>query len=148
MKNKIYHNRSAFHNYEIIKIIEAGIVLTGDEVKSIRENGVSFEGCYAVIENNEAWLNKLYIAEYKNNSNHVPYDPTRKRKLLLHHNQIKELLIESKPKGFTLIPLEIYFLGNKRTLIKVELALVKGKKNYDKRQAEKERQFKKEINEL
>ncbi len=139
-------NRKARHEYSILQTIEAGIVLVGTEVKSLREGKANLVDSYALIKNNEVWLLSLHISEYKqgNINNH---NPTRDRKLLLNRSEIRKLIGKTKEKGLTLVPLRLYFKNGR---VKVELALAKGKKVYDKRediakrdyQREQERRFK------
>lgn len=123
-------NRKARHEYSILQTFECGIVLVGTEVKSLREGKANLVDSYAVIKNGEVWLLSLHISEYKqgNINNHIP---TRDRKLLLNKSEIRKLIGKTKEKGLTLIPLRLYFKNGR---VKVELALVKGKKVYDKRQ--------------
>lgn len=122
-------NRKARHEYSIIQTLEAGIVLVGTEVKALRQGKANLVDSYAKIEKGEVWLVNLHISEYVhgNINNH---DPKRDRKLLLNKNEIRKLLSKTKEKGLTLIPLRLYFFKGK---VKVELALAKGKKVYDKR---------------
>ena len=129
-------NRKARHDYTIIETVEAGLVLWGTEVKSLREGRASLVDGYAFIDGGEAWLDAVHIPEYHQGTwtNHAP---RRKRKLLLHKNEITKLSAKVKEGGYTLIPLQMYFLDGKA---KVELALAKGKKDYDKRQALREKQ--------
>lgn len=129
-------NRKARHDYNIIDTVEAGLVLWGTEVKSLREGRASLVDGYAFIDGGEAWLDAVHIPEYHQGTwtNHAP---RRKRKLLLHKNEITKLAAKVKEGGYTLIPLQMYFLNGKA---KVELALAKGKKDYDKRQALREKQ--------
>jgi SsrA-binding protein len=124
-------NRKAWHEYHIEEKIEAGIVLVGTEVKSLRAGKANLADAYAVIKDGEAWLVHAHIAPYKEGTcfNH---DPRRSRKLLLHTSQIRKLKASTKEKGLTLIPLRIYFA---RGRAKVEIALARGKKLYDKREA-------------
>ncbi len=139
-------NRKARHEFTILQTFEAGIVLVGTEVKSLREGKANLVDSYAIIKNNEVWLLSLHISEYKqgNINNHIP---TRDRKLLLNRSEIRKLIGKTKEKGLTLIPLRLYFSNGR---VKVELALAKGKKVYDKRediakkdyQREQERRFK------
>lgn len=139
-------NRKARHEFAILQTFEAGIVLVGTEVKSLREGKANLVDSYAIIKNNEVWLLSLHISEYKqgNINNHIP---TRDRKLLLNRSEIRKLIGKTKEKGLTLVPLRLYFRNGK---VKVELALAKGKKVYDKRediakrdyQREQERRFK------
>jgi len=136
-EKNIVTNRKARHEYEILQIIEAGIVLQGTEVKSLRQGNANMIDSYANIKNNEAWLIGCHISEYKygNITNH---EPTRTRKLLLNKSEIKKLLAKIKEKGLTLIPLRLYFKEGK---VKVELGLAKGKKVFDKREDIKKRDF-------
>lgn len=122
-------NRKARHEFFIEETIEAGIVLTGTEVKSIRQGKVNIKESYASIDGGEVYVNGMHISPYEQ-GNIFNVDPLRKRKLLLHRREIRKLIGETKQKGFTLIPLSIYLKDGK---VKVEIALAKGKKNYDKR---------------
>ncbi len=128
----IASNRKARHEYHILSTIEAGIALLGSEVKSLREGKLNIQDSHARIENNEVWLYHAHIPEYKqaNINNHDEY---RKRKLLLHKSQIRKLIRQTEEKGMTLIPLSFYF--NEKNKVKVQLAVAKGKKMYDKREA-------------
>ncbi|HDM89687.1 MAG TPA: SsrA-binding protein SmpB [candidate division WOR-3 bacterium] len=137
----VVENRKARHDYEILETYEAGIVLKGSEVKSIREGRVSLVDSYATVENGEVILHNLHIAPYESAS-HFGHDPKRPRKLLLNKYEIKRLIGKVKEKGLTLIPLKIYF---KKHLVKVELALVRGKRKYEKREAIKRRMIEEEI---
>ena len=134
-------NKKARHDYLIIDTYEAGMVLTGSEVKSLREGRASLVDGYVFIENGEAWLDAAYIPEYLNGSwtNHAP---RRKRKLLLHRQQIDKLYQKTREGGMTIVPLQLYFLDGRA---KVEIALAKGKKEYDKRQTLREKQDKREA---
>jgi SsrA-binding protein len=134
-------NRKARHDYHIEDVFEAGIVLSGTEVKSLRAGRASLVDGYADIDNGEAWLENVHIPEYLQGTwnNH---STRRKRKLLLHKDEILKLQSKVKESGFTLIPLSLYFKDGRA---KVELALAKGKKEYDKRQALKERQDQREA---
>ena len=129
-------NRRARHEYTIEDTYEAGIVLTGTEVKSLREGRASLVDGYAFIDGGEAWLDAVHIPEYTEGTwnNHAP---RRKRKLLLHKAQIIKISHKTKEGGYTLVPLKIYFLDGRA---KVEIAVAKGKREYDKRQALRERQ--------
>lgn len=141
-KKQIAKNRKAFHDYEIIETFEAGIALTGTEVCSLRENNCQLTDCFVLIRKGEAWLNGLHISPYSHGNLNNP-DPDRKRKLLLHKNEIRKLEQQTKEKGMALVPLKMYF--NNKSLVKVELAVCRGKKNYDKRAAMAERDSKREI---
>ena len=134
-------NRKARHDYTIEDTYEAGIVLQGTEVKSLREGRASLVDGYAFIEGGEIWLDAVHIPEYTEGTwnNHAP---RRKRKLLMHKAQIIKISHKTKEGGYTLVPLSIYFNDGKA---KVELAVAKGKREYDKRQALRERQDKREA---
>lgn len=138
----IAKNRRAFHEYEIMETYEAGLVLSGTEVCSLRENNCQLTDAFALIRNNEVWLNNLHIAPYSHGNLNNP-DPDRKRKLLLHRNQIRDLAQKTQEKGMALVPLKIYFDPNSR--VKVELAVARGKKLYDKRASMAQRDAKREI---
>ncbi len=122
-------NRKARHDYEIIETIEAGIALTGTEIKSVRAGSVSLKEGFAVITAGEVWLMEVYIAPYAHGHRYNP-DPRRPRKLLLHRREISRLQGKLAEKGWTLVPLRMYLKNNRA---KVELALVRGKRKYDKR---------------
>ena len=134
-------NRKARHEYHIEETIEAGIELKGTEVKSIRRGSVSLQDGFAVIRNGEAFLMNVYIAPYQEGNRYNP-DPLRKRKLLLKKQEIFRLQSKVKEKGYTLIPLKIYF---KNGWAKVELALAKGLAKYDKREKIKKREEEREL---
>lgn len=138
----IAKNRRAFHEYEILDTFEAGIVLTGTEVRSLRDNNCQLTDCFALIRHGEVWLNNLHIAPYSHGNLNNP-DPDRKRKLLLHRKQIRELERKTQEKGMALVPIKIYFDQNSR--VKLELAVARGKKLYDKRASMAERDSKREI---
>ena len=137
----IASNTKARHDYHSLDTYEAGLVLTGSEVKSLRMGRASLVDGYVFIENGEAWLDAAYIPEYLNGSwtNHAP---RRKRKLLLHRQQIDKLYQKTREGGMTIVPLQLYFLDGRA---KVEIALAKGKKEYDKRQTLREKQDKREA---
>ncbi len=124
-------NRKARHDYEIIDVIEAGIELQGSEVKSLRQAKVSFKDSFAQIYKGELILHNLHIAPY-DKASHYAHDPERKRRLLVHRIQIRRLQAASEQDGMTLVPLSIYFKG---PYAKVELAVARGKRKYDKRAA-------------
>ncbi len=137
-------NRKARHDYHIIDTIEAGIVLKGSEVKSIREGRVNLQDAYARFKKGELWLIGMHISPYKQAAFEQP-DPRRDRKLLLHKRELKRLFRQVEEKGVTLVPLKIYF---KKHLVKVELGIARGKKQYDKRAAIAERDQKREMERL
>ncbi|HEY5259030.1 MAG TPA: SsrA-binding protein SmpB [Rhabdochlamydiaceae bacterium] len=141
MEKDLVSNRKAFHDYEIIDTFEAGIVLLGTEIKSLRSNGGSLQDSYVIINETGAYLKNCSIAPYSYGGvfNH---EDKRERKLLLHKREIEKLKILSQEKGLTLIPIAIYL---KAGIAKVKIATAKGKKNYDKRAALKEREHKKSI---
>lgn len=132
----IAQNRRARHDYEILARFEAGIVLTGSEIKSVRDHKVQLQGAYARIKDGEAWLIGAHIAPYAN-AGYAAHDPTRDRKLLLHKKEIRRIAQMVDQKGLTLIPLSMYF---KRGKAKVELGVGRGRKSYDKREAVKQRE--------
>ena len=134
-------NRRARHDYHIEDTFEAGIVLTGTEVKALRAGRASLIDGYATVDRGEAWLEGVHIPEYTEGTwtNHAP---RRKRKLLLHRHEIAELAHESQAKGVTIVPLALYFVDGRA---KVEIALARGKKEYDKRQALREQQADREA---
>lgn len=129
-KKQIAKNRKAFHEYEIIETFEAGIVLSGTEVCSLRENNCQLTDCFALVRHGEVWLHALYIAPYSHGNLANPV-PDRKRKLLLHRRQIRYMEEKTREKGMALVPIDIYFASN--GLVKIELAIARGKKLYDKR---------------
>ena len=134
-------NRKAFHDYFIEETFEAGISLRGTEVKSLREGRINLKESFAMVENEEVFLYNCHISPYSH-GNIFNHDPTRKRKLLLRKGEIQRLLGKTQQKGLTIIPLKIYF---KRGWAKVELALAKGKKLYDKRDTDAKRSAQREI---
>ena len=138
----IAKNRKAFHDYEILETFEAGIELTGTEVRSLRDNNCQLTDTFALIRDGQAWLNNLHIAPFTN-GNIANVDPDRKRRLLLHKKQIRYLAEKTQEKGLSIVPLKIYF--NDRNLVKVEIALARGKKLNDKRNSMKERDVQREI---
>ena len=137
-------NRKARYDYEIEDTYEAGIALTGTEIKSIRNGKANIKDSYIIIKNNEAFLLNTHISEYKE-GNIFNHNPTRSRKLLLHKKEIYKLRDKLEIEGYTLIPLKIYFVHGKA---KVEVAVAKGKKNYNKKEAIKERDIKREQERL
>ena len=137
----ISRNRKAYHDYEILETYEAGIVLRGTEVKSLRESQVNFKDCYAAVDNGEAWLIGCYISPYHHGTD-ANHDPERKRKLLLHKREIQRLLGKVAERGLTMIPLRLYFKSGRS---KCELGLARGKKLHDKRASIREREAKREM---
>jgi SsrA-binding protein len=143
-KKVITTNRKAFHNYEILERLEAGIVLMGYEVKSLRQGHASLGDSFVMFNKNEAFIEHMHISSYAQQSTHVQdYDPLRKRKLLMHGKQIISWFNKSTQKGLAVIPLEMYF--SKKGDVKIEIALAKGKKIYDKREAIKKKDIKRQM---
>ena len=134
-------NRQAFHDYFVEEKFEAGIVLTGTEIKSVRAGKVNLRGAFARVKNAEVWLEGCHIAVYEQGT-YMNHDPLRPRKLLLHRRQINSLIGKVQTKGLTLIPLRLYLKGDHA---KVELGLCRGKKLYDKRDSVAERDAQREI---
>ncbi len=137
----IAQNRKAFHEYFIEQKFEAGIVLEGWEVKAIRANRAQLKEAYVVVRNGEIYLIGCHISPLPTTSTHTQPDPVRTRKLLLHAEEINRLIGSVERAGYTLVPLELHYA---RGRIKVEIGLAKGKKQHDKRQAEKERDWQRE----
>lgn len=137
----IADNRKARHDYFVEDKYEAGIILTGTEIKSIRSGRINLKDSYAEIINGEIWLNQMHISPYEQ-GNRFNHDPLRKRKLLLHSPEIFKLNSKVQQQGMTLIPLRIYL---KQGLAKIELGLCKGKKNYDKRDDLADRDAKRQM---
>jgi SsrA-binding protein len=137
----LVRNRKARHDYTLEDTFEAGIVLVGSEVKSLREAAASLVDAFAEVRNGEVWLVNAQINKYPW-ANQFNHDPMRERKLLLHKSEIKKLTTKTREKGFTLIPTEIYLKAGK---IKVEIALAKGKKHYEKRESKREAEDRREM---
>ncbi len=137
----IARNKKASHLYHILDRLECGISLLGTEVKSLRAGRATLVDAYGSIKGGELWLMKAHIAEYSHGNIHN-HEPLRPRKLLAHRHEIDRLGRKVREKGMTLVPLEIYFQGH---LVKVEMALVQGKKLHDKRQVQKERSAKRDM---
>lgn len=135
-------NRSAFHEYFIDTKYEAGMVLLGTEVKSVRAGKVSFNDSYCLIHKGEIWVKSLHIAEYSHGTvnNH---DPLRDRKLLLQKREIRKIETKLKEKGYTLVPLRIFF--NEKNLVKIEIGLARGKKLHDKRETIRQKDVEREM---
>jgi len=144
MENRIKvlsDNRQAGHNYNLLDRFEAGLALTGTEVKAAKDGKIQLKDAFAEIERNEAWLLNAHISQYSH-GNRENHEPTRRRKLLLHREEIDKLLGKTREKGLTLIPTKMY-LKNGR--IKCELALAKGKKLHDKRETERKKEMESEA---
>lgn len=145
-KKKIdIRNRKAGFNYEFLDKYEAGMVLQGTEIKSIRAGEVSFGDSYCILHKGELWVKSLHIAEYShgNQNNH---EPTRDRKLLLHKREISKIESKIKDQGITIVPTRIYL--NDKGWAKIEIAVARGKKNYDKRDSIKERDSKRQLDRI
>jgi SsrA-binding protein len=136
------NNRKALHNYSIEDHVEAGLVLAGHEVKSIRGGQASLDGAYVTIRNGEAFLRNAYVGKYKQAANLEGYDESRERKLLLNKKEIIRLQDRTKEKGLTLVPLQLY-TSNRR--IKLKVGLGRGKKQYDKRETIKKKELKRSL---
>jgi SsrA-binding protein len=140
----VCQNKKAYYDYEIMETFEAGMVLLGTEVKSLREGRANLKDSYARVQRGEVFLYGLHISPYT----HASYDnhePERVRKLLLHNFEIKRLLGKTQEKSFALVPLKIYFKGSR---VKVEIALARGKKLYDKRESIKNKEERREIDRM
>jgi len=138
----VTQNRKAFHDYFIEETFEAGVMLTGTEVKALRAGKANLKDSYARIRNNEIFLLNTHISPYTQADGFAQHEPERTRKLLLHKKEILKLLVKTREKGYTLIPTKIYFKDGKA---KVEIGLAKGKTSYDKRDTIKARDVKREI---
>ena len=134
-------NRQAGHNYHLLERFEAGVALTGTEVKAAKSGRIQLKDAYAEVEANEAWLMNAHISQYSH-GNRENHEPTRRRKLLLHRQEIDKLLGKTREQGLTLIPTKMYL---KNGHIKVELAVAKGKKLHDKRETERKREMEAEA---
>lgn len=134
-------NRRARHDYQIDDVVECGIVLSGDEVKSLREGRASLTDCYARVRDHEMWIEGLHIPPYEQGDKRT-FQPTRPRKLLLHRREIDKLGAETAEKGLVLVPMRIYFAHG---IAKVEIGVGKGKRQYEKRQSIAKRESQREI---
>ncbi len=141
-RKTIAKNRRAFHEYEILERFEAGIELSGTEVRSLRENNCQLTDCFVLIRGGEAWLHNVHIAPYRN-GNIANVDPDRKRKLLLHKKEIRLIEQKVRERGMAVVPTQMYFKEN--SLVKVEIAVARGKKIHDKRQSIAERDQQRDI---
>lgn len=139
---QIASNKKAFHDYHIEERFEAGLVLEGWEVKSIRDARVQLKESYVMIRGSDAYIIGMHISPLSTASTHVNPDPVRTRKLLLHRKEIDKLIVGSQRKGQTIVPLSLYW---KRDRVKIEIALAKGKKLYDKRESLKEKAVARDI---
>jgi SsrA-binding protein len=137
----IASNKKAFHDYFVLQKAEAGVALTGTEVKSLRDGKANIKDSYVIFKNGEAFLFNAHISPYSH-GNLQNHEPERNRKLLLHRREIEKLREQVVEKGLTVVPLRLYFKGGK---VKVEIAVVRGKKLYDKRETEKKRELDREA---
>ena len=137
----IASNKKALHEYFVLQKVEAGIALTGTEVKSLRDAAVNLKDSYVAFERGEAFLTGTHISPYAH-GNRENHEPERKRKLLLHRREIEKLHTQVTEKGLTVVPLRLYFKGGR---VKVEIAVVRGKKLFDKRESEKKREQDREV---
>lgn len=135
-------NRRASHDYFIEETYEAGMVLTGTEIKSVRAGKANLSDSFATIRNGEAWVHNMHISPFEKGNIHNPKDPTRARKLLLHKAEIRKLIGKTKQEGYTLVPLKLYIRNGYAKLL---IGLAKGKKLYDKREAAAKRDAQREI---
>ena len=134
-KENIAENRKAFHDYHVLETFEAGVALLGTEVKSIREGRVNLRDSYAQVKDGEVFVHNVHIQPYSHRG-YADHEPLRRRKLLLHRNEIRKLIGKTVEKGMTLVPVRMYFKNGK---VKVSVSLAKGKKDYDKRETIKKR---------
>jgi SsrA-binding protein len=137
----IASNKKAFHDYHVLQKLEAGLELTGTEVKSLREGRANLKDSYVMFKNGEAYLFGAHISPYTH-GNRENHDPERTRKLLLHRREIDKLRGQAVEKGLTIVPLRLYFRGSR---VKAEIGVVRGKKEYDKRETEKKREADREA---
>ncbi len=142
----ITKNKKAYHDYEVLETLSAGIALSGPEVKAVKKGNVNLKGSHVSIESGEAWIKNMHISRYLPAKTHqMNYDPGQDRKLLLKKNEINNIVGKLAIPGVTVIPLCIL---NRKGLIKVEVGIVKGKKKYDKRESIKKREFERRKNKL
>ena len=137
----IASNKKALHDYFILQKVEAGLVLTGTELKSLRDGKAQLKDAYVIFKNGEAYLFGAHISPYTH-GNLQNHEPERTRKLLLHRRELAKLHVEVTEKGLTIVPLRLYFKGSK---VKAEIAVVRGKKQYDKRDTERKRELDREA---
>lgn len=140
-RNVVLRNRKARHEFEVLEELEAGLVLEGAEVKSLRAGRASFNDAYAAVEEGELWLHNLHISPYESAHIDLP-DPLRRRKLLVHRRELHRLTVKTAERGFTLVPLDLHFT---RGVVKVSLGLARGKKLHDKRDSLKKDVMRREV---
>ncbi len=141
-QGRVAVNKKAYRNFELVENFQAGVSLLGSEVKSLRAGTADLSGSYARVDNDQCWLVGAQIAQYEQAGSRQ-HEPARKRKLLLHKSEIRRIRIKLEQRGFTLVPLQIYF--NKRGLAKIDLALARGKRQYDKRRTITERDQRRDV---
>ena len=137
----IASNKKAYHDYHVLQKFEAGLQLTGTEVKSLREGRANLKDSYVTFKNGEAYLFAMHISPYTH-GNRENHDPERTRKLLMHRSELEKLEVQVTEKGLTIVPLRLYFKGSR---VKAEIGVVRGKKLFDKREAEKTREADREA---
>jgi SsrA-binding protein len=137
----VEENRKAAHDYHFLETFEAGIALLGTEVKSIRDGGVNLRDSFARVEGGEIWVYNIHVATYRNRGS-SDHEPTRRRKLLLHRQEIRKLIGKTTERGMTIVPTRLYFKNGR---VKVVIALAKGKKTHDKRETVKRREAERET---
>jgi SsrA-binding protein len=140
-QKNVAENRKAFHDYEILETFEAGVALLGTEVKAIREGNVNLRDSYARVDDGEVWIYNVHIKPYSHRG-YTDHEPTRKRKLLLHRQEIRKLIGRTVERGMTLVPTRMYFKDGR---IKIAIGLAKGKQAHDKRDAIKKREVDRET---
>jgi SsrA-binding protein len=140
-QQNVAENRKASHDYHLLETFEAGMVLLGTEVKAIREGNVNLRDSFARLEGGEVWVYNVHISPYSNRG-YADHEPTRRRKLLLHRQQIRKLIGKTVERGMTLVPTRIYFKDGR---VKMAISLAKGKKAHDKRETEKRREADRET---
>ncbi len=138
-------NRKAMHDYEILEKMEAGLVLSGPETKSVKNGHLSLKGAFITFHHDDAWLTNAHISAYKAAGPQPEYDPTHSRRLLLHKREIDYLRGKTQEKGLTIVPISVY---NRGRFIKVEIAVARGKHQYDKRETIKKREVEREMKRL
>ncbi|MEO7158777.1 MAG: SsrA-binding protein SmpB [Vicinamibacterales bacterium] len=140
-QTNVAENRKAFHDYHMVETFEAGLALLGTEVKAIREGRVNLRDSYARVEDGEVFLHNVHISPYSHRG-YAEHEPLRRRKLLLHREEIRKLIGKTVERGMTLVPVRMYFKNGR---VKVAVSLAKGKKDYDKREAIKQRETDRET---
>jgi len=140
-QKNIAENRKAFHDYHILETFEAGVALVGTEVKSIRGGNVNLRDSYARVESGEIWVYNIHVSPYSHRG-YSDHEPTRRRKLLLHRQEIRKLIGRTVERGMTLVPLRLYYKGGR---IKLAVSLAKGKQSHDKREAIRKREVDRET---